>query len=60
MICGQPVRGYQAAPLVMPFLKEGVPCLHAWPRCIVGWFREYVSDKWRKTSSSGVIDGVDA
>lgn len=35
-----PVRGYQAAPLVMPLLNVGVPALHATPWFIDGWFLE--------------------
>lgn len=54
-----PVNGYQAAPFVIPFGKDGVLALHARPRFMVGWFCAYVNAKCLKTSSSGVNDGDD-
>lgn len=53
------MRGYQAAPFVVPFVKVGAPGLQGRPRCMVAWLKEYTPARWLKTSSSGVREGVD-
>lgn len=52
-----PVRGYHAAPFVVPFANPGVPSLQGTPRCIFSWLNAYTAAKCLKTSSSGVNEG---
>ena len=57
-----PVKGYHAAPFVIPFWNDGVlaELLHATPRDILAWLLAYTNERCLKTSSSGVRDGADA